>query len=68
MAAFSNPQVPRKRKTFVPLDDPELLAFIDRPAYALLFHLPPEVYGKARNEENASMVEYEGSGDKAPVV
>lgn len=50
------------------IDDPELLAFIPRPAYALLFICPPEVYGKARNEENASMLEYEGSGDKEPVV
>ncbi|KAI9870114.1 MAG: hypothetical protein M1830_004673 [Pleopsidium flavum] len=74
MAAFSNPQVPSKMKTFVPLennpevmshlvhqlgispkvgfydvysiDDPELLAFIPRPAYALLFICPLKFTGK----------------------
>lgn len=45
------------------IDDPDLLAFVPRPAYALLLVFPvSETYEKFRVQEDASKPEYEGSG------
>ncbi|MCJ1388422.1 ubiquitinyl hydrolase 1 [Xylographa bjoerkii] len=49
------------------IDEPDLLAYIPRPVYALLAIVPPEVYGKVRHKE-ANARAYEGSGDKEPVI
>ncbi|KAH0545193.1 hypothetical protein GP486_008459 [Trichoglossum hirsutum] len=51
------------------IDDPELLAFVSRPAYALLLVFPcSETYEKFRREEDAERSEYDGAGDEEPVV
>lgn len=49
------------------IDEPDLLAFIPRPAYALLFICPAEIYYKARDKEQNTSV-YDGSGEKEPVI
>jgi ubiquitin carboxyl-terminal hydrolase L3 len=51
------------------IDDPDLLAFVPRPAYALLLIFPvSEAYEKFRRAEDASKQEYDGSGAGEPVV
>ncbi|KFZ14045.1 hypothetical protein V502_06292 [Pseudogymnoascus sp. VKM F-4520 (FW-2644)] len=51
------------------LSDPSLLAFVPRPASALLLVFPvSEVYEKYRREEDEGVVEYEGKGDKEEVT
>jgi hypothetical protein len=51
------------------IDDSDLLAFVPRPAYALLLVFPcSETYEKFRREEDAERKEYDGSGDGEPVV
>jgi ubiquitin carboxyl-terminal hydrolase L3 len=51
------------------IDDPELLAFVPRPAYALLLVFPcSETYEKFRREEDATREEYDASGPDEPVV
>jgi ubiquitin carboxyl-terminal hydrolase L3 len=51
------------------IDDPDLLAFVPRPAYALLLIFPvTETYEKFRREEDESKPEYSGSGEGEPVV
>jgi len=50
------------------IDDPELLAFIPRPVYALIFICPAEVYWKTRKRDDGSTLEYDGSGDMEPVI
>lgn len=51
------------------IDEPELLAFVPRPAYALLLVFPvSETYEKFRNTEDESKTEYEGHGDGEEVV
>lgn len=50
------------------IDDPDLLAFIPRPAYALIFICPADYYFKARKDENEKMPEYHGSGPEEPVI
>ncbi|WPH04389.1 ubiquitin carboxyl-terminal hydrolase-like protein isozyme L3 [Acrodontium crateriforme] len=51
------------------IDDPDLLAFVPRPAHALLLVFPvSEKYEKFRHEEDSSKPEYEGSGEGEPVV
>lgn len=50
------------------LDDRDLLAFIPRPAYALLFTCQQEVFWRARNAEFEAMAEYTGHGDSEPVI
>ena len=50
------------------IDSPELLAFIPRPAYALIFICPAAVYYRARKDENDAMKPYEGSGEQEPVI
>ena len=50
------------------IDSPELLAFIPRPAYALIFICPAAIYFRARESENDAMEPYEGSGEKEPVI
>ena len=51
------------------IDDPDLLAFVPRPAYALLLVFPVNAaYETARQTEDASKEEYEGKGREEPVV
>ena len=51
------------------IDDPELLEFVPRPAHALLLIFPVSpVYEKARQEEDASKSEYDGSGEGEKVL
>jgi ubiquitin carboxyl-terminal hydrolase L3 len=51
------------------IDDPDLLAFVPRPAYALLLIFPvSETYENFRRAEDAGKEEYEGAGDGEPVV
>ncbi|KAK3114013.1 ubiquitinyl hydrolase 1 [Teratosphaeriaceae sp. CCFEE 6253] len=46
------------------VDDPDLLAFVPRPAYALLLVFPvSQTYEKFRYEEDQGKQEYQGSGD-----
>lgn len=51
------------------IDDPDLLAFVPRPAYALLLVFPVSAnYEKFRHEEDASLPSYDASGDGEPVI
>jgi ubiquitin carboxyl-terminal hydrolase L3 len=51
------------------IDDPELLAFLPRPAHALLLVFPvSETYENFRREEDADREEYDGSGEKEEVM
>ena len=51
------------------IDDPDLLAFVPRPAYALLLVFPiNQTYEKFRREEDADKEEYEGSGAGEEVI
>ena len=51
------------------LTDPSLLAFLPRPAYALLLVFPiTSTYEKFREEEDATRDEYTGFGPNEPVV
>lgn len=51
------------------IDDADLLAFVPRPAYALLFVFPvSETYEKFRLEEDEGKQEYEGSGPGEEVM
>ncbi|KAK3074101.1 ubiquitinyl hydrolase 1 [Teratosphaeriaceae sp. CCFEE 6253] len=51
------------------IDDPDLLAFVPRPAYALLLVFPvSQTYEKFRYEEDQGKQEYQGSGDTEKVV
>lgn len=50
------------------LEDGDLLGFIPRPAYALLFTCPQTVFKRARNPEFEAMAEYTGHGDSEPVI
>jgi ubiquitin carboxyl-terminal hydrolase L3 len=51
------------------LDDPDLLAFVPRPAHALLLIFPvSNTYENFRHEEDKERREYEGSGDGEEVV
>lgn len=51
------------------IDEPALLEFVPRPAYALLLIFPvSEVYEKARLAEDESKEVYTGSGPNEPVI
>ena len=51
------------------IDDPDLLAFVPRPAYALLLVFPvSETYEKFRRAEDEGKAEYEGSGPDEEVI
>ncbi|KAI9810201.1 MAG: hypothetical protein M1827_006647 [Pycnora praestabilis] len=50
------------------LDDADLLSYIPRPAYALLFICPAEVFARSRDAEDAAMSTYHGSGPSEPVI
>ena len=51
------------------IDDPELLAFVPRPAHALLVVFPvSQAYEKARIEEDEPLPEYTGSGSGEEVL
>jgi ubiquitin carboxyl-terminal hydrolase L3 len=51
------------------IDDPDLLAFVPRPAYALLLIFPvSETYEKFRRTEDAPIADYDGAGPQEPVV
>lgn len=51
------------------IDDPDLLAFVPRPAYALLLIFPvSDTYEKFRHEEDQNRREYEGSGEGEEVI
>ncbi|KAL8787247.1 MAG: hypothetical protein Q9195_007857 [Heterodermia aff. obscurata] len=50
------------------IDDLDLLSFIPRPVYAVLFTCPAQVYKRARDAENAEMAEYSGAGVEEPVI
>ncbi len=51
------------------IEEPDLLAFIPRPAHALLLVFPiSETYEKFRHEEDADKAEYEGHGEGEEVL
>jgi hypothetical protein len=51
------------------IDEPELLAFVPRPAHALLLVFPvSETYEKFRRQEDQGKPEYHGHGDAEEVV
>ena len=51
------------------IDDPELLAFVPRPVYALLLVFPvSETYEKFRAQEDEGKPEYNGSGTDEEVM
>ncbi|GAB7356657.1 hypothetical protein MBLNU459_g7374t1 [Dothideomycetes sp. NU459] len=51
------------------IDDPDLLAFVPRPAYALLLVFPvSDTFEKFRSEEDSHKQEYQGSGPDEEVV
>ena len=51
------------------ISDPDLLAFVPRPAHALLLVFPvSETYEKKRNEEDSKLPVYNGSGPDEPVT
>lgn len=51
------------------IDDPSLLAFVPRPAYALLLVFPvSDTYEQARLKEDSSKPEYQGHGSTEPVI
>lgn len=51
------------------IDEPDLLAFIPRPAHALLLVFPvSETYEKSRRTEDSDIPEYTGSGPNEPVT
>ena len=51
------------------LDDPSLLAFVPRPAYALLLVFPvSSIYEASRVAEDASLPEYAASGSGEEVI
>jgi ubiquitin carboxyl-terminal hydrolase L3 len=51
------------------LDDPSLLAFVPRPAHALLLVFPVSTaYEKARTNEDSTLPEYSGTGSKEEVL
>lgn len=51
------------------LDDQSLLAFVPRPAHALLLVFPVSTaYKKARHEEDESLQEYSGTGPEEEVL
>ena len=51
------------------IDDPDLLAFVPRPANALLLIFPvSETYEKFRHEEDKDRTEYEGHGEGEDVL
>src|SRR2546421_692606 len=50
------------------LSDPDLLAFIPRPVYALIFLCPASIYHRARDREDDAMPVYTASGPSEPVI
>ncbi|KAF8459589.1 hypothetical protein BGX38DRAFT_1083882, partial [Terfezia claveryi] len=51
------------------IDDPDLLAFVPRPALALLLVFPvTKTYEEVKRAEDADKPEYNGSGDEEPVI
>lgn len=51
------------------LDDPSLLAFVPRPAHALLLVFPvSEAYEKTRAKEDGPLPDYSGSGSGEEVI
>ena len=51
------------------IDDPSLLAFVPRPAHALLLVFPTSAsYEKARHDEDKSLSDYSGTGPDEEVL
>jgi ubiquitin carboxyl-terminal hydrolase L3 len=51
------------------IDDPEMLAFVPRPANALLLVFPvSKTYETYRMQEDATNSEYDGKGGEEPVI
>jgi ubiquitin carboxyl-terminal hydrolase L3 len=50
------------------ISDPDLLSFIPRPVYALIFLCPASIYHRARDAEHNAMPEYTGSGSSEPAI
>jgi ubiquitin carboxyl-terminal hydrolase L3 len=51
------------------LTDPEMLAFIPRPVYALLVIIPlTTTWHEAREAEDKDKAEYQGKGENEPVI
>ena len=50
------------------LSDPDLLSFIPRPVYALIFLCPASIYHRARDAEHDAMPTYTACGPSEPVI
>ena len=50
------------------LSDPDLLSFIPRPVYALIFLCPASIYHRARDVEYNAQATYDRSGPSEPVI
>src|SRR5271163_2012578 len=50
------------------ITDPDLLSFIPRPVYSLIFFCPASTYPRARGAEYAAQPAYTGAGPSEPVL
>ncbi|KAK3696405.1 hypothetical protein LTR37_017976 [Vermiconidia calcicola] len=50
------------------IDEPELLALVPRPAHALIFISPADVYHRVRESDGSKELTYAGAGEQEPVM
>jgi ubiquitin carboxyl-terminal hydrolase L3 len=50
------------------ISDADVLSFIPRPVYALIFLCPASIYHRARDAEHSAMPEYDAAGPAEPVL